>query len=123
MLYELRTRFSIPNADVNNMGRADRMLEWLNASLSTGATMGADVAPPRWLGNRYTDEPVTFELATYYRNVFAATADQLRILEIWNGRPAAFAEGSEPQSEVMRVYGDAELANIADPTKKTSHPC
>ena len=81
MLYELRTRFSIPSADGGNMGRADRMLEWLNASLATSATMGADVAPPRWLGNRYTEALVTFELATYYRTAFAAKADQLRILE------------------------------------------
>jgi hypothetical protein len=122
MLYELRTRFVLPGSDpATALGRADRYLEWLCETLPVTATMG--VAPPKWLGNRYTEPGVNFELVTHYRNIFAATADRLRIAKAWGGRPSAFQVPDFTIGfEVMRVYGDAELLNIADPTKKSTHP-
>lgn len=123
MRYELRTRFSLPNTDATagTMGQADELLEWLDDSLSAGATLGVDIAPRQWLGNRYTELDVVFELVTRYRNVFAATADQRRIQDVVDKRPALLPE-PEVSYEVLRVYGDTEMLNVADPTKKMTHP-
>ncbi|MDT7788459.1 MAG: hypothetical protein QOF58_6878 [Pseudonocardiales bacterium] len=121
MLYELRTRFLLPGPETE-LGRADRYLEWLSETLPVTATLGADVAPPKWLGNRYTEPTVTFELVTHYRNIFAATADRLRIARAWGGRPEPFQADFTIAFEVLRVYGETELLNIADPTKKMTHP-
>jgi hypothetical protein len=134
--YALRTTFSLESGlpeNAGEVGRADRILEWLYENLPAGATLGTDAAwPPQWQGNRYTEPDIVFELITYYRNVFAATADRLRILDAVRGMPAELLPPSlRPVTnkdewlsfDVRRVYGEAELLNLGDPTKKTSHPC
>ncbi|MGZ4616022.1 MAG: hypothetical protein ACXV4A_10710 [Actinomycetes bacterium] len=129
MLYALRTTFRLPSGDpeADGMGRSDRLLEWLDTSLPTRATLGGDVAARQWLGNRYTEPEVVFELVTHYRNVFAATADRLRIAQVVAELPPEFQPPAgvdvTVDYSVMRVYGEAEMLNIADPTKKTTHPC
>lgn len=125
MRYELRTRFTLPSGSPLNpgeIGRADRLLRWLYETLPTKATVGGDVALPRWLGNRYTETDIVFELVTQYRDVFALTADRLRIVEAMIERPPALQEPGV-SFEVMRQYGDPELVDLADPSKKLSHPC
>lgn len=129
MLFVLRTTFERPVQAV--VGDSDEFLRWLYDTLPTKATMGCDVAVPRWLGNRYPDDKVVvFQIETQYRNEFAAAADQLRI-------EAAVAEYVPPHPpphvpafvlkkpfELMRIYGDAELNGVGDPTKATAtHPC
>jgi hypothetical protein len=134
--YALRTTFELQSGRPENageVGRADRILEWLYENLPASATLGTDAAwPPQWQGNRYTEPVVLFDLITYYRNVFAATADRFRILAAVRAMPAellpldlrpADDRDSWLRFEVRRVYGLAELLNLGDPTKKTSHPC
>jgi len=127
MRYELRTRFTVVTTvlvkgDVINT--SDKLLRWLYEYLPTKATLGSDLARPRWLGGRYNERPMTFELVTCYRDVFAATADRVRITEA----AAAFPDDVRPalkplRFELLRVFGDAELVDWADPTKpKVSIP-
>jgi hypothetical protein len=136
VLYALRTTFELNSGlpeNAGEVGRADRILEWLYENLPASATLGTDTAwPPQWQGNRYTEPDVVFELITYYHNVFAATADRLRILGAVKTMPPALlppALQSDARKDawlsfdVRRVYGEAELLNLGDPTKKTSHPC
>jgi hypothetical protein len=130
MRYEMRTTWQLPTAeptDEDGMGHADRLLQWLYETLPTKATLGGDLATPRWLGNRSTEPEVIFQLVTQYRDVFGATADRLRIESALERLPRRLT-GSMPEPlqvsfEVMRVYGDAELVDLADPSKKASHPC
>jgi len=134
--YALRTTFSLESGRPENageVGRADRILDWLYENLPSRATLGTDAAwPPLWQGNRYTEPGVVFELITYYRNVFAATADRLRILAAVRAMPDQLlpldlrppdGRDSWLRFEVRRVYNEAELLNLGEPTKKTSHPC
>ena len=127
MRYELRTRFTV---DVDQLvlasviNSSDKLLRWLYEYLPTKATLGSDLARPRWLGGRYNERPVTFELVTTYRDVFAATADRLRIADAVAAVPPDVDLALEPLTfELLRVFGDAELVDWADPTKpKVSIP-
>jgi hypothetical protein len=66
----------------------------------------------RWL---YEFLPVR---VTEYRNVFAATADRLRIdAAVPALPPVVRAPLGAPEFEVLRVLGDAELVDWSDPTK------
>ena len=130
MLYALRTRFDLAPGSAetaDGTGRADRFLQWLYEELPTRATLGDDVVPPEWLGNRYTEPEVIFELVSYYRDAFSATADRLRIAAAAEQLPEALrpdpAAAPVPRFVLRRVYGAAELLNLGDPTKKTTHPC
>jgi hypothetical protein len=128
MRYELRTTFTLPNGlptAPNDIGRGDRVLHWLYEYLPTQATMGCDLAPPRWSGNRYTEPDVILHVVTQYRDVFALTEDRLRLENALSGTPPAVVRSPMPAFtfEVSRVYGDAELVDAPDPTKKISHPC
>ena len=128
MRYELRTTFHLANAlpsDPNGIGRADRVLHWLYEYLPTRATMGSDLAPPQWSGNRYTEPNVILHVVTQYRDVFALTEDRLRIEQALGetAAEAALSVMSSFEFEVSRIYGDAELVDTPDPSKKASHPC
>ena len=128
MLYELRTTFRLANAlpsEPDDIGRADRVLHWLYEYLPTQATMGSDLAPPRWSGNRYTEPSVILHVVTQYRDVFALTEDRLRIEHALSEPVATPAPSPMPSFgfEVSRIYGDAELVDTPDPSKKASHPC
>jgi hypothetical protein len=130
MLYAMRTtlRFASGQPEVaGGVGRADRILQWLYEELPVKATLGVDVALPVWQGNRYTEQAVIFDLVTYYRDAFAATADRLRIAAAVTEMPPQLqpvpGKKLTPRFEIRRVYGEAELLNLGDPTKKTSHPC
>jgi hypothetical protein len=127
MRYELRTRFTVDIdklVDGEVINTSDKLLRWLYEYLPTKATLGSDLARPRWLGGRYNDRPVTFELVTSYRDVFAATADRLRITEAVNTMPITVRPAVKGHRfQVLRVFGDAELVDWADPTKpKVSIP-
>jgi hypothetical protein len=127
MRYELRTRFTVDTAELvkgDVINTSDKLLRWLYEYLPTRATLGADLARPRWLGGRYNERPVTFELVTCYRDVFAATADRLRITEAVDAVPADVDAALNPLTfELLRIFGDAELVDWADPTKpKVSIP-
>ena len=55
MRYELRTTFTLDNGlptVPGDIGRGDRVLRWLYEYLPTQGTMGCDLAPPQWSGNR-----------------------------------------------------------------------
>ena len=124
MLYELRSRFSLQyETNPADIGRADHVFQWLSTALPIGATLGAGVAPYRWLGNRYTvPDEVVYELASYYRDVFGLTADRLRIRQVWDGRPVAYKGIDEELNfDVLRVYDEADLTGVGG-TKKLSHP-
>lgn len=132
MQYQLRTTFQFRAGSPivpEEIGRADSLLRWLYETLPVRANLGADVAIPQWLGNRYTEPVVVFELITHYRDVFALTADQLRISKAMADMKKRFDWLTTPEADfgtgfvVRRVYGDAELVDVADPTKKLSHPC
>jgi hypothetical protein len=128
MLYALRTTLAVASGlpeHAGGIGRSDRILQWLYDNLPTRATLGVDVALPQWLGNRYTETGVVFELISYYRNVFAATADRLRIADVVAHLPGGIQPNGPlvAQFEIRRVYAEAELLNLGDPTKKISHPC
>ena len=128
MRYELRTTFTLssgPPAHPDSIGRGDRVLHWLDQYLPTQATMGCDLAPPRWSGNRYTEPDVVLHVVTQYRDVFALTEDRLRLEFALRGTPPDVVRSPMPifQFEVSRVYGDAELVDSPDPAKKLSHPC
>jgi len=128
MRYELRTTFTLANGlptDPDAIGRADRVLHWLYEYLPTQATMGCDLAPPRWSGNRYTEPNVVLHVVTQYRDVFALTEDRLRLERALSGtRPDVVRSARLGfEFEVSRVYGDAELVDDPEPTKKASHPC
>jgi hypothetical protein len=130
MRYEMRTTWRLEPAqptDVDGMGHADRLLQWLYETLPTKATLGGYLATPRWLGNRATEPKVEFQLVTQYRDVFGATADRLRIESalqpLLREMNEAELDALSVCFEVMRVYGDAELVDSPDPTKKISHPC
>jgi hypothetical protein len=127
MRYELRTRFTVDTAELvkgDVINTSDKLLRWLYEYLPTRATLGADLARPRWLGGRYNERPVTFELVTSYRDVFAATADQLRIVEAVRTMPRPVRPAvKDLEFRVLRIFGDAELVDWADPTKpKVSIP-
>lgn len=127
MLYVLRTTFTMPD-DADDLGESDKFLRWLYDTLPTKATMGGDVAVPRWMGNRYTERAVIFTVETQYRNVFAAAADRLRIeAALAAANQALDAPAARPYPDpvftVMRIYEDAELLRIGDPKKPYTHPC
>jgi hypothetical protein len=124
MRYELRTTFTVDfSEEVSRSGGAidnsDRLLRWLYEYLPTKATLGSDLVLPRWVGSRYNDHPTTLQVITWYRDVFAATADRLRIVAAFAEAPDAVrtAIGESMGFEVFRVFGDAELVDWADPTK------
>ena len=125
MLYALRTTFTlgIGAPETAEVGRSDRFLSWLLDTLPARASMGADVAVPHWFSNRYDEDFVIFELVTYYRNVFAAAADQLRIQKALDPLPP-FVDSDDPvkaggpEFKILRVLGEG----IEPPTKKTPHP-
>ena len=121
MRYELRTTFQVAMG-VLTPGSAvdppDKVVRWLYEYLPTKATLGSDLARPRWLGTRYNEEPVTFELITCYRNVFAATADRLRIADAVRKLPTSIAAAvTSVDFTIRRIFGDADLVDWADPTK------
>jgi hypothetical protein len=124
MRYELRTTFEVHfTGAVSSSGGAidnsDRLLRWLYEYLPTKATLGSDLVLPRWVGSRYNDDPTTFQVITWYRDVFAATADRLRIVAAFAEAPEAvqMAIGDTLRFQVFRVFGEAELVDWADPTK------
>jgi hypothetical protein len=130
MLYAMRTTLGFASSQpevAGGVGRADRILRWLYEELPARATLGVDVALPQWQGNRYTEQQVVFDLVTYYRDAFAATADRLRIAAALAAMPPQLQPDPDrklaPSFEIRRVYEEAELLNVGDPTKKTSHPC
>jgi hypothetical protein len=126
MRYELRTTFRLANRDVlppGAIGDADRLLRWLYEYLPTQATMGCDVARPQWLGNRYAEPGVEFQLVTRYRNVFEATADRLRIEDAMSSPPSnPRIPEAELEFDLLVVYGEDELVWAGDPVKKITHP-
>jgi hypothetical protein len=124
MRYELRTTFTVGFSEaVSGSGGAidnpDRLLRWLYEYLPTKATLGSDLVLPRWVGSRYNDDPTMLQVITWYRDVFAATADRLRIVDAVAEAPDAVraAVGDSLRFEVFRVFGEAELVDWADPTK------
>lgn len=125
MRYELRTTLSMPGGSplvLEEIRRADRLLRELFESLPTEATLGADVATPAWYGNRYNEPDIVLQIATRYRNVFGLTADRFRIEDAL--KPVLDSrDWLKVRYDVLRVYGDAELVDPADPSKKASHPC
>lgn len=126
MRYELRTTFRPETAEVlspDAIGDADRLLRWLYEYLPTRATMGCDVARPQWLGNRYSEPEVEFQLVTRYRNAFEATADRLRIEDAMSSRPPnPHIPKAEFGFDLLVLYGEDELVWAADPIKKITHP-
>ena len=126
MRYELRTRFTVSAGGfgvADAIDTPDKVVRWLYEYLPTKATLGSDIARPRWVGSRYGDEPVFFELLTHYRDVFAATADGLRIAEAMRVVPDSVKAVTSVEFVVLRVFGDRELVDWADPTKpKVSIP-
>jgi hypothetical protein len=126
MLYELRTTFTMKSGSpviLAEVRRADRLLRELYEGLPKQATMGADVGRPSWYGNRYNEPKILLEVATRYRNVFGLTADRFRIENALKPVLAARSTWLSVVYAVLRVYGDAELVDPADPSKKASHPC
>jgi hypothetical protein len=134
MRYEMRTSFTLEPDNpmlAEEAGRADRVLRWLHEYLPTVADMGIGWPRGRWLGDRYNETAVTFHLLTDYADVFAATADRLRIAQaLVNGPPEAISTGSLDVSfELLQLYDDEELGDWADFSKgvftrpqKIAHP-
>jgi hypothetical protein len=127
MRYELRTTITFASGDPrkkSEVGRADRVLQWLYEYLPTQATMGCDLAAPRWVGNRYTESGVMLQVMTEYRDVFAAAADRLRIEKALAEPPPPSVSNIRPDVsfEVLRLYRGPELVDTADSTKKITHP-
>jgi hypothetical protein len=127
MRYELRTTVTFASGNPRNkreVGRADRVLQWLYEYLPTKATMGCDLAAPRWVGNRYTESDVMLQVMTEYRDVFAATADRLRIEQALavDPPPSVSDIRLNVSFEVFRLYRGPELVDTADSTKKITHP-
>ena len=126
MRFELRTTLSMPGGSplvLEEIRRADRLLRELFESLPTKATLGADVARAAWYGNRYNEPNIVLQIATRYRNVFGLTADRFRIEDALEPVLATRRDWLSVNYDVLRVYGDAELVDPADPSKKASHPC
>ena len=134
MQYELRTTFTMDNGNAlvpGEIGRADRLLRQLCQDLPVKARMGDGRTPLQWSGNRYVEPNIVLEVATRYRTVFGLTADRFRIEKAVeeilseqdraSGKPRNFVESVEYR--VLRVYGQAELEEPDNPTKKLSHPC
>ena len=103
--------------------RADRLLRELFETLPTQATLGSDVATPAWYGNRYNEPDIVLQIATRYRNVFGLTADRFRIEDALEPFLTSRSDWLTVGYDVLRVYGDAELVDPVDPSKKASHPC
>jgi hypothetical protein len=129
MRYELRTTVRFESGDPrvkSQVGRADRVLQWLYEYLPTKATMGCDIAAPRWVGNRYTESGVMLQVMTEYRDVFAAVADRLRIEQALADPdvppPSVSDIRLDVSFEVLRLYRGSELVDTADSTKKITHP-
>jgi hypothetical protein len=126
MRYELRTTLLLRSGSplvLEEIRRADRLLRTLYESLPTEATLGADVATPAWYGNRYNEPDIELQIATRYRNVFGLTADRFRIEDALEPVLATSSNWLKVKYDVLRVYGDAELVDPVDPSKKASHPC
>ena len=117
MRYALRTTFALTQGQHDE---ADSFLRWLYESLPAAATMGCEVAAPQWLGNRYPEPRAVFEVVTQYPNVYAATADRLRIARAVTNNPYQVVK---PTFEVLRVYGEAELGRSGAPTRPHTYPC
>ena len=128
MRYELRTTIGVVEPakldPQNAINTSDKLLRWLYEYLPTKATLRSDLGPPSWFGSRYTESAVRFVLVTYYRDVFAATADRLRIERAVETLPDPVGLALKPlEFDVLRVFGDAELVDWADPTKpKITYP-
>ena len=75
------------------------------------------------IGNRYNEPDIELQIATRYRNVFGLTADRFRIEDALEPVLATRSDWLTVKYDVRRVYGDAELVDPADPSKKASHPC
>ncbi len=121
MRYELRTTFPIDtNALVvpSPVDTTDKLLRWLYEFMPVRAGLRSDLGRPTWSASRYNDLNVRLVMVTWYRNVFAATADRLRIDAAVPALPAVVrAPIGAPGFEVLRVLGDAELVDWSDPTK------
>jgi hypothetical protein len=136
MRYEMRTTFTLEQDKpmlLEGAGRADRVLRWLHEYLPTVADMGIGPSRGRWVGHRYETIPdragderqVNFQLLTEYPDVYAATADKLRIARALVGKPPA-AVSTVPLAvsfDLFQLYDDAELGDPADTTKGiVTHP-
>lgn len=141
MLYELRTTFRI-DADYqvvdDGVDTPAKMVRWLHGYLPTKAAMGSNGAPAQWTGSRLIatadgrDGPaprrvaeVVYQLVTRYDDVFAATADRLRIrAAVEHAGPSAVQQAAAQMDfEVFRVYDEDELADWQEPTKaKITYP-
>lgn len=126
MRYELRTTFTVNHpgfGEEDAVDTPDKIVRWLYEYLPTKATLGSDLTRPRWVGSRYGEEQVFFQLLTHYRDVFAATADGLRIADAMGDVPESVKAVTSVQFQVVRVFGDKELVDWTDPTKpKVSIP-
>jgi hypothetical protein len=127
MRYEMRTTFTLDLDDprlADEAGRADRVLRWLYEFLPTVADMGTGPSRGRWVGDRYNETAVTFQLLTEYPDVYAATADRLRIAQkLVSGPPEGVSDGSLGVSfDLLHLYDDQELGDPADSTKTITRP-
>ena len=128
MRYELRTRFTLSSADPmqeDGMGSADRLLQWLYEYTAHEG----NARRPTWRRHDgwATATPSERSSSSWSRSTGMCSPSRrtgLRIEEAL-GRPAGhgWRLPSSVGFEVMRVYGDAELVDLADPTKKATHPC
>jgi hypothetical protein len=121
MRYELRTTFTINTGALvvrSAVDTTDKLLRWLYEFLPVTAALRSDLGRPTWSATRYNDPIVRLVMVTWYRNVFAATADRLRIDAAVTDLPSAVrAAIGTPGFDVLRVLGDAELVDWSDPTK------
>jgi hypothetical protein len=121
MRYELRTTFPITTGALvvrSPVDTTDKLLRWLYEFLPVRAALRSDLGRPTWSATRYQDLNVRLVMVTWYRNVFAATADRLRIdAAVTALPPVVKAAIGTPEFEVLRVLGDAELVDWSDPTK------
>jgi hypothetical protein len=127
MRYEMRTSFKLEKDDptkADKAGRADRVLRWLHEFVPTVADMGLGPAHGRWVGDRYNETEVTFQLLTEYPDVYAATADRLRIAQALVGKPPATISTAPVavSYDLLQLYDDQELGDPASPTKTITRP-
>jgi hypothetical protein len=127
MRYEMRTTFTLEQDDLrlpDRAGRADRVLRWLYEYLPTVADMGTGPSRGRWVGDRYNEADVTFHLLTEYPDVYAATADRLRIDQALAVMPPV-AISTAPIAvsfDLLQLFEDQELGDPASPTKTITRP-
>jgi hypothetical protein len=127
MRYEMRTTFTLERDNpmlADEAGRADRVLRWLHEYLPTVADMGIGPSRGRWVGDRYNETAVTFQLLTEYADVYAATADRLRITQGLVGEPPVAVSTVSPavSFDLLQLYDDQELGDPAEATKAITRP-